>query len=253
MADQQSTDLIMKFEHPTDGYVKGESTTVLNYGESDMATGFAAGNLIELQSFTFRTSVDGTDDESRAKQKDYYKAKKAADNQNVINQRNHLASGSKDPAPAHPGIPAEKPDTSGGSFAKWHMGQNATYQPEISPVEITRGIDVASTFLLDYCIRREVLKSATLIKRKAAGGMLADGTMTSGEIYLRFDFDTVLITKIDWDEDDPVKEKLQFISRAVTVSYRAQLPDGSLGAVVPGFFATAPDLTQFNLKGESTR
>ena len=32
-----------------------------------------------------------------------------------------------------------------------------------------------------------------------------------------------------------VEETCEFVCRSVTISYRPQLPDGSLGGIVPGF------------------
>jgi hypothetical protein len=85
-----------------------------------------------------------------------------------------------------------------------------------------------------YCIDRISYDSATLIKRKAAGGAL------SGEVFLRLDFTKVLMIGIDWDQDEPIKEKCKFISRAVTLHYRPQLPDGSLGAPKQAFWTMNP-------------
>ena len=72
------------------------------------------------------------------------------------------------------------------------------------------------------------------MKRKAAGGASA------GEVYLRLDFVGVLITQVGWSNDDPVKETCQFIARAITVNYRPQLSDGTLGDTRHGFWSMLP-------------
>lgn len=262
MAEKSSSDLIMKFVKDDGTCIQGEAQTDLDFAESDMTTGFSKGYLIELQSFTLGVSVDGSDAESKDKAKAYSQQKKSltavhASNLAVIRSQNALLSSQGKPTlpePADPSGSLSKPD-SADSFAKWRAagggGSAGSYPADVNPVEITRSIDRASTDLLDACINRKMFKSATLIKRKAAGGVLADGRSVSGEIFLRFDFVGVLLTGVDWDEDDPVKEKIKFIARAITMSYRPQLPDGSLGGVVPGFYTMAPDLKIFTLKGSN--
>ena len=103
-------------------------------------------------------------------------------------------------------------------------------------------IDKASANIWENCIDRKAYDTATLIKRKAAGGK------TSGDVFLRMDFEKVLILKIDWDQDDPIKEKIAFISRALTIHYRPQLPDGSLGAAIQAFWTFNDKYKPVNLK-----
>ncbi len=241
MADNAVSDLIMKFETKPGQPIEGESLTVLDLLKGDMTKGFKKGYMFEVESFTFRAGVSGEDEDSKNKQKDETAARKQSKEQNRINQTMHVASGAKGPPP--PLLEVGAKPTSVGAFSKWRAGQEAKYPVDISPVEFSRAIDKASTILLQNCIRRVTYDSATLIKRKSAG------SRSSGEVYLRFDFTGVMMTRIDWDNDDPIKEKCQFICRAVTVSYRPQLPDGTLGAVVPGFWTMTTDLKQVNLKG----
>ena len=134
----------------------------------------------------------------------------------------------------------------GSSFKKWRDGEmNSGYPVDIAPVNFSRYMDRASTVLLQHTIRRTSFDSCTVIKRKAAG------SKSSGEVYLRFDFTGVMITKVSWSDDLPIKEDYDFICRAVTVSYRPQLPDGTLGAVIPGFWTmSGSGLTQVNLRGD---
>ncbi len=122
---------------------------------------------------------------------------------------------------------APKAKTEGGSLNK----------VTVQPVTFTRMMDVASTTLLSHFIARTKFTRAALVKRKAAGSLAA------GEPYLRFDFKKVLISEAKWTNDDPVKESYTFYARAITMRYRPQLPDGTLGIVRQGFWSMAPDQT----------
>jgi type VI protein secretion system component Hcp len=126
------------------------------------------------------------------------------------------------------------PPSSIGQFQAWRAGGSAGYPISVQPITFTRGIDRTSTVFLHHCIKSESFDSASLVKRKASGGNI------SGEPYLRLDFSSVLITNVSWSNDEPVQETVQFISRAITVRYRPQLPDGTLGAIIQKFYPMNP-------------
>lgn len=97
---------------------------------------------------------------------------------------------------------------------------------DIQPVGFTRLMDTMSTLLFKAMTECETLDLISVVKRKAAG------SSNSGECYLRLDFDKVLVTGLTWrDSGDWVMESGSFIYRAVTIKYRPQLPNGTLGAV----------------------
>ena len=95
---------------------------------------------------------------------------------------------------------------------------------QLNEISITRQIDIASMVLMKCCIGTQGFDSASIVKRRAAGG-----SMEAGQAYLRFDFDGVLITKIDWTDQHVVQEKITFITRGLEVMYRPQMADGTLG------------------------
>lgn len=98
------------------------------------------------------------------------------------------------------------------------------------PVTFQRSIDTASHILMDHLLNRKIFEHATIIKRKSVGGPGA------GEVFLRLDFTKVLIKHIGWADGLDVKEDVQFIYRSVTIHYRPQLPDGTLGGALQGFW-----------------
>ena len=95
-------------------------------------------------------------------------------------------------------------------------------------MEFTRIFDTASTLLFKALVGCETLDSISIIKRKAAG------TINSGLAYLRLDFTKVLMTDLEWkDAEHIIEETGTFIYREITVRYRPQKPDGTLGAIIP--------------------
>ena len=99
---------------------------------------------------------------------------------------------------------------------------------DIQPVEFTRIFDTASTLLFKALVGCETLDSISIVKRKAAGAI------NSGLAYLRLDFTKVLMTDLEWkDAEHIIEETGTFIYREVTVRYRPQKADGTLGPIIP--------------------
>lgn len=136
---------------------------------------------------------------------------------------------------------AAGPLSTGRSYKSWRDGIPKAYPVEFHPVTFSRRIDSGSMILMQNFLDVLYYDRVILIKRKAVGGASA------GETFLRYDFSNVLVVSMDWGDDDEVEETCRFICRAVTISYRPQLPDGSLGAIVPAFFSLADDEKQVNL------
>jgi type VI protein secretion system component Hcp len=208
MADKgDSTDLMMKFVRENAGLaIPAECRTEFDpKGDpyNNLLDGFEKKSMFEVDRFTFAAGIEEGSVAAAAKQ-----------------------NKSKDKKPGAGGAGR----STMGEFQAWRSGTlgNKKYPVDIQPITFTRQIDQASTTLLQACIDREVFKSATLIKRRGAGGA------TTGKVYLRIDFLDVLIIDIEWSDDDQVTETCKFICRSVNVQYRPQLPDGSLGASVPG-------------------
>lgn len=213
MADQTVSDLIMKFV-ADDGPIAGEVSTELVLRDCAMTRGFKLHKMFEVQSFTLKTGL-GPDTADEANEKS---AKQNAKQTKTTN-KNMAAIAAK------LGVKVDTlMEAKSGAYKKFLEGDdNAQYPVDMKPMELTRAIDKSSIILLDHCINRKVFKSASLIKRKAAGGA------ASGEVFLRFDFTMVLIKSIDWDDGEPIKETCEFVCRAVTINYLPQLPDGTLG------------------------
>jgi type VI protein secretion system component Hcp len=201
--------------------IAAESTTdVLSSQRSPnpLLRGFKQGYMFEVDSFSFKA---GTIDDSKDEDDD---DSKNNDKKNQKKKKNTLGASAKP-----------------GGYQEYRSGKAHKYPVDVQPITFTRSIDAASSMLIQNCIDCTSYDSATIIKRKATGGI------ATGEVFLRLDFIGVLVTKISWDNDDQVKESCEFIARSVTVSYRPQLPDGTLGAIVSGFWSMVPNERQVPL------
>ena len=211
MPQGDSSDLIMKIERSKGVWIPAESTTRLDSLEGSsnpLLAGFKKNYMFEIDRFSFRAGTSG--DESGG--------------QNAAKNQPKPLKGAKTP-PTLAAVAAK------GEYQAWRAGKSLQYPVDLQPSSFTRPIDSASTIMMQDCIDCFSYERASLIKRKAAGGAAA------GEVFLRIDFIGVLVINIDWSDDDEVSETCHFISRSITISYRPQLPDGTLGAVVPGFWS----------------
>jgi type VI protein secretion system component Hcp len=215
MAQGDASDLMMKFVLQGQPIAaEGRSDlTLSDSSSSPLLKGFIPGCVFEIDRFTFRAGI--RDDDTTAGPPQV----KPAPRQTGSNTRSTNAQ------PAAPRRVA---------FQGWRNGKKSKYPTDLQPVSFTRTIDASSPLLIQNCIDSISYDRATLIKRKAAGSAAA------GEVFLRLDFIGVLVTGVDWSNDEEVEETCKFICRSVTISYRPQLPDGSLGAVVPGFWSMVP-------------
>ncbi len=214
MAADEHTDLYLKFvvagTAPNGEAIQTETQTKLITGRltpDPLLKGFKAGHFMEVDSFSFGIG--------RPKPTTAEKNKPEP----VLFTSNHAQGG-------HPLIQTatvpqrrEPPGTEEDS-------ENVNPQP----VTFQRSIDTASHILMDHLLYRKIFEHATIIKRKSVGGPAA------GEVFLRLDFTKVLIKNIGWSDGLDVKEDVEFIYRSVTMHYRPQLPDGTLGGALQGFW-----------------
>ncbi len=207
MANAEASDLLMMFTK--DGQpIKAASRTDFRTGGTStnpLLKGFTEGCVFEINKFTFGAGAvdkDGPDDDDSKQKGDDKKSKFL------------------------------KPTKS--SYQHWRSGKMQAYPVDMHPVTFTRYIDSVSSVLMQNCIDCLYYDRVTLIKRKAVGNKAV------GEAFMRFDFTNALVVSMDWSNDDEVEETCRLICRSVTINYRPQLPDGTLGALVPAFWSMAP-------------
>ena len=75
--------------------------------------------------------------------------------------------------------------------------------------------------------------TVTLEMRKAGGD-----PQSSGQTFLKYTFGTVFTTKIDWSGpgDEGPEESITFVYGKLSVEYKPQKPDGTLGAPITGCY-----------------
>jgi type VI protein secretion system component Hcp len=205
--DQNKTDLAMKFV--LDGQpVWAECTLAVAPKDTLMSdfmknTGYDNySNFFETSSFEMSLALVGEDQSTTA-----------------------IHNSVRKPASANSSAPSQP-------FARWRTASNdeirrgIPYPLEFDKFSFERTIDRASPIFFQSCCTSKTFDSATLVKRLAQGGV-ATGDQASSA-YLRIDFFKVLITGINWDDGDVVKEKCEFICQEMKIKYRRQNQDGSI-------------------------
>ena len=207
MADQQKSDLVMKFltKENTPVYAEcalGKDKNDAFLTDFNPQTYDSYSDFFEVSKFGFGFEVKDEDD-SKSK-----------------------LSGDKDK-----GTKYSKKAKSGlvqGEFASWRsatdaQAPNVTYPLELDSFRFERLIDAASPVFFKHCCDSKSFLSATLVKRVSTGG-------DHGPVgFLRIDFKDVLITSLSWDDGDMTTEKCEFICRDFWLRYKQQKADGSLG------------------------
>lgn len=253
MADQTSRDVLMSVTLKGKALaLKGESGTRIDTSDVTMLEGFfnAAGraqggadaNLFcEIQEFKFGVGVEDSDTSQGNEQ-----ASSAAVGalENALHDMRASGGGKEGKGGKEvkgaPGGSRKKAKQFGhfmqygGADADPSTGSLA-YDVSLDPISITRQMDQMSTVLLNECLNRRPLKRIIVVKRKFTGNM------DFHEAYLRLEFIDCLITTIDWDDDDSMKEEMKFVYRELKASYKPQKNDGTLGSVLSMNFKYDPE------------
>jgi type VI protein secretion system component Hcp len=223
MAKGDHTDLYMTFMDSGGTRIRGESRADLTSNDSisqKLLDGFTPDYTFEIERFSFSAQADDTD---------------ATEIRSAIEKENRQPG---KPVKGAPPTPTMTPAQIAQEVKSRLDRQNG---PPVREINFSRTIDTASKDFLGHIAVGKGFKRATLIKRKSAGSRAADGSMAAGDVHLRIDFDTVLVTKVDWsDDNEEVKEDCTFICRKISIQYRPQVPNGKLGAVVPGSWEWKP-------------
>lgn len=106
-----------------------------------------------------------------------------------------------------------------------------------NPFSITRKIDKASPIFFQYACSGTAFQQVSLGIRKAVG-QAGGGGLTSGMMFLRFDFKLVAVKTISWSHDDESpKETVTFEYGGLQVRYNQQDPSGSLSTGQAAIFS----------------
>ncbi|HTW70704.1 MAG TPA: type VI secretion system tube protein Hcp [Acetobacteraceae bacterium] len=213
-----STDILMTFNLGSSG-VAAECTA--QWDQSDtMHKDFTQGCYFEIEDFTLSgglESDDGDTDKTTG-------GGSGHGGGNSLTQRSTTPQKGNDQGNTKKGM-------RGNKFSKYVLEGSLKYTIDIQEISITRQMDKASPVLLDNCLKMTPFDKAVIVKRKVVGGV--EGNTTANHRgFLRLEFEKPLITSIDWDDGEVVKEKLKFVCRGLTVIYLPQDNTGKLGKPV---------------------
>jgi type VI protein secretion system component Hcp len=208
MADKSNVDIIMMLKDDQ-GAIAAESTSAID-NETGWTDDFTAGKYFEIDDFKLGIDIEDNDSPSTG--------------QTMVG-------------------PDGKPVTlqsqqKGGKFSNWikniapktatgAAAVSSMYGPVLKPISFTRQADSASPLIIKNCFKVIPFVSAAIVMRKTGG---LQGTSGIGHIgFIRIDFTSVLITGIDWDGGEVVKETCEFVCRTLQVKYRSQKSSGAGG------------------------
>ncbi|MDE2580861.1 MAG: type VI secretion system tube protein Hcp [Rhodospirillales bacterium] len=230
MADSNPADLLMVIKPKGKIALEGEATTVYDTNDSTMMENFLPNRFCEIDTFTLGAGIE--DDSGSDMSDDSGFGGGSADNEL------HVPRGRGSPK-------GEKRGKSGGSGhkkgAKYRRfletgvpqgGQDGLgYDVTLNEVTVERFMDRMSMQLLQLCLNQKPLDYIIIVKRKFTGNRQFH------EAYLRYKFTDVLLTSIDWQDGESVKETLKFVYREVESAYKPQKADGSLASAVSASFS----------------
>jgi type VI protein secretion system component Hcp len=201
MASEQSNELLMRLVD-SKGYLGAECRSEIDAKSDNLAKDYNPGSFFSVDDFAFGMNIDDKDPTADTTNT------KGRDGVDVVAQNKSTGPQVK--------------------FGKWKSGSTddikkmVPFPVRMDEFSVTRRYDRASPVLFERCATSASFQTASLIKRKTVGDKL--------ESFLRFDFEDVLITHIDWQDAEVIKETVKFVFRKITVQYRAQAHSGRLDA-----------------------
>jgi len=198
--------------------LRAECQTEVTRDDDEYVEDYYNGQFFEIDEFRFNLKVtDGkkTADKSGDVQKTQGATATTTQGTGAKTPANRIAP----PAAKDKPLPGE---IAALTFSKWRsmtpdevtkMMKTAPYPVEMGEVSIERTFDKASPILFDYCCNSKTFESASMIKRKDTGDVFLRG-------FLRFDFQEVLVTSVEWKNGEVMKETFTFVFRHVQVRYR---------------------------------
>jgi type VI protein secretion system component Hcp len=203
MAGEQSNEILMLLVESSGKPLDAECLTKIDSTTDILASDYNPGTFFAVDDFAFGMNIDDKDP--------------TTDSANTSGGQGAGAAGQN--IPTGPQV----------KFGKWKSASPAEikamkpYPLRMDEFSITRRYDRASPVLFEKCATSESFQSAAMIKRRVVG----EGKV---QTFLRFDFKDVLITHIDWQDAEVIKETVKFVFREITVKYKTQTAAGKLNA-----------------------
>ena len=211
--DQNKTDLVMKFTLTPGNDVPAECALGVAPGDALMTDFQAAdyqnySNYFEVIDFDMKVGLNPDDDSHKTSM--------------VTPHTTHAAHLAK--------------NTSTDAWGRWRsataeQARKIAYPFKFESASFERIIDRASPVFFQSCCTSQTFDSAVLVKRLSQGELPGSNQVSVG--YLRIDFGKVLITDINWEDGDLVKEKCDFTCQSFKLTYLKQSNAGRIGGSMP--------------------
>lgn len=213
----ESTDVLMTFLNGGEG-VAAECSTVWNISDS-MKTDFSTGSFFEIDDFSIGGGLESEDSDEKSSSGS---TSGKGDNSLVDRSGNNKGKGDT----------SNKKSARGNKFANYILSGSLVYPIDMQEISISRQFDKASPVFLASCLNLSPFTKAVIVKRKVVGGSAGQGVSVNLMGFLRMEFTSPLITSVEWEDGEIVKEKIKFVCRGFTVIYKPQKHDGTLGEQV---------------------
>jgi len=243
MADQDSRDILMSVTLKGKALaLKGEVNVAIDtsdalmegfYNPAGATAGVDANLFCRIQDFTFSVGIEDSESGSGGEAES---GTKVGASENTLHGTRGTAPGKGQKGgtggKGTTGKPAGRSRQFkhfmdfGGSEADPNTG-SIGYPPSLQPITVSRQMDVMSAALLKECLNCRPLKRVIIVKRKFTG------SKDNYEAYLRLEFIDCLLTEVEWDDDEIIKEKVKFVYRELKTQYKPQDMAGNLGNPVP--------------------
>jgi len=215
MANDSANDVLMRIMVTENAWLPAECQTEVTRDDDPYVFDYYNGQFFEVTDFTFGMNLeDKTPDETE---------QKGTITPNML----QAARANLRPVSRGPGAPPPMPTQAGSGapagpqskFARWksatpeQIKAMQPYEAKMDEFSITRTYDKASPVLFEKCCNSESFASASLVKRVVVGADMLRG-------ILRIDFKEVLLTHVEWQNGDVVKETVKFVCREMITKYR---------------------------------
>jgi len=208
---EDSTDVLMTFLNGSNG-VPAECLATWDK-EDSMKTDFTTGTFFQLEDFSLGAGLE---------------SEEADDEDLGTGETSTGGNGLRGGRPKGGSQKKSKKASRGNKFAKYILEGSLRYPIDMEEISVSRQLDKASPIFLQSCLKLKAFTKAVIVKRKVVGSVMAKSTIRHLG-FLRLEFTEPLITSVDWEDGDIVREKLKFVCRGIKVAYRPQKADGSLG------------------------
>jgi len=236
----ESTDVLMTFIDSTGTALAAECASVWNPDDT-LKTDFKEGCFFEVDDFSFGGGVEANEDWDNNKSSPGGPGSDR-ESKNGLRERDDPHQQGKDGGKGRDGSRRRAAGGGRGTRFSAYIHNDGTDElswqskliRDVPEISVSRQIDRCSPYLFWACMNFHSFTKAVIVKRKIIGGFAASGVTVPMMGFLRFEFERPLITSIDWGDGDVIKEGFKFVCRGLTMIYKAQMPDGSLGAQIQG-------------------